>query len=209
MGEPAYTLIVHSSDPTQGRGDNYNVEVYISGVGSVDLAKLYVSIPTYIPETIEIRPDGTRLAVKCNYLEFTEIKSPIYSKANLKNDPQPSTFDLTVPHYFFNRKLLNIDPNDLGVEGERIRWDKQYWTGIHYAPFSFNFKIARNAPSGDHNIYLHLVYKDCLRWYSNCATLKIHIKQWYEEDLIRALVILAAVASMISGYYAFYNLFLK
>ena len=54
MGEPAYVLIVHSSDPTCGRGDNYKVEVYISGVGNVDYlagncglaaAKLYVSIP--------------------------------------------------------------------------------------------------------------------------------------------------------------------
>jgi len=208
MGEPAYVLIVHSSDPTCGRGDNYNVEVYISGVGDVELAKLYVSIPPYIPDTIKIDPDGRRLTVKTKTFRYTEIVSPNFFKEKLdKNDLHPNVFDLTIPHYFFNRKFYNNDPNDLGVEGERITWDKQWWLDDYYhAPISFSFTVANDAPSGDHNIYLHLVYKDCLRWYSNCATLKIHIKQWYEEDCIRILVVLATIASIISGCFALSNL---
>jgi hypothetical protein len=204
MGEPAYTLIVHSTDPTRGRGDNYDVEVYVSGAGDVELAKIYISIPAYIPETFERSQDGmTRFSVKTRYLAS---KSSDLKKASVITEKYPNVFDLTVPHYFFTRKFFNADPNDLGVEGERIKWDSRYWMNIHYAPFSFNFKVARNAPSGDHNIYLHLVYKDCLRWYSNSAILKIHIKQWYEEDYIRILVMLAAIASIISGSYALHSL---
>lgn len=217
MGKPAYVLIAHSSDPNRGRGEKYNVEVYISGVGDVDYsagnpglaaAKLYVSIPAYIPETIERKSNGTRLSVKSTYLEYTEIKSPDDFKAIHHEELVPNAFDLTVSHYFFTKKFYNNNPNDLGVEGERIVWNKQWWQddNYYYAPISFSFTVANNAPSGDHNIYLHLVYKDCLRWYSNCATLKIHIKEWYEEDLIRALVIFAAFGSIVSGYYALNNL---
>jgi hypothetical protein len=104
MGEPAYVLIVHSSDPTCGKGDNYKVEVYISGAGSVDLAKLYVSIPAYIPETIEILPDGRRLTVKTKQPEYTEIISSRDFKAKLdENNLHSNVFDLTVSHYLFIR----------------------------------------------------------------------------------------------------------
>jgi hypothetical protein len=209
MGEPAYVLVAHSSDPNRGRGEKYTVEVYISGVGDVEIAKLYVSIPAYIPKTIKMDPEDERrrLTVKSTYLEYTEVKSPIDFKAIRREKLVSNAFDLTVPHYFFNRRFLNTDPRDLGVEGERIVWNKQWWLDdYYYAPLSFSFTVANNAPSGDHNIYFHLVYKDCLRWYSNCTTLKIHIKQWYEGDCIRILVVLATIASIISGYFALSNL---
>lgn len=195
MGEPAYMLIVHSSDPTKGKGDEYGVEVYISGVGDVEVAKLYVSIPAYIPETIEMDPDGRRLTVKARILK--------------QEDLHPNSFDLTIPNYLFNRKFFNSDPNDLGVEGERVTWDDRSWEKLHYSPLYFIFTIANDAPCGDHNIYLHLVYKSCLRWYSNSATVKIHIKRWYEQELIQLFVIIAALASIISGCYALYNIFLR
>jgi len=220
MGEPAYGLIVHSSDPTCGRGDNYKVDVYISGVGDVDYlagnrglaaAKLYVSIPAYIPETIKRDPkdERIRLTVKTIYPEYTDIETPIDFKAIHREEFHTNVFDLTMPHYFFDRKFRNNDPTDLGVEGERILWNKQWWIedNYYYAPLSLSFTVANNAPSGDHNIYLHLVYRDGLRWYSNCATLKIHIKQWYENDGTRFLVMLAAIASIISGLWALCNCF--
>jgi hypothetical protein len=225
MGEPAYVLIVHSSDPSCGRGDNYKVEVYISGAGDVDqfkkvsLAKLYVSVPAYIPKTLEILEKGPneiiRLSVEAKYLEYTSIepsRNPNTSmepnfKAKLNKTRHTNAFDITLPHYLFGKKFFNTDPKDLGVEGERIIWDKEYWKEDYYAPpLSFNFNVAGNAPPGDHNIYLHLVYKSCSKWYSSSAILKIHIKQWYEEDTIRALVISAAIGSIISGCYALYNL---
>lgn len=218
MGEPAFVLIAHSSDPNKGRGEKYNVDVYISGVGDVDelpgepgyaAAKLYVSIPAYLPETIKTESNGIRLSVKSKYPEYTEIKSPIDFKGVHREDLHTNVFDLTVPIYLFHRKFFNNNPNDLGVEGERIVWNKQWWRNdnYYYAPFSFSFTIANKAPSGDHNIYLHLVYRDCLKWYSNCATLKIHIKQWYENDGTRFLVILAAIASITSGLWALCNCF--
>ena len=150
-------LIAHSSDPTRDRGDSYTVEIYISGVGDVELAKLYISIPAYIPETLQVDQDGTRLSVETRQLEFT---SPDFLKAKEITQRHTNVFSLTVPLYIFNRTILDVDPDHLGIEGERIRWDKRFWLGIHYAPFSFSFKVAENAPPGDHNIYLHLVYKD-------------------------------------------------
>ncbi|NLE25792.1 MAG: hypothetical protein GX625_10725 [Clostridiaceae bacterium] len=217
MGEPAYVLIAHSSDPNKGRGEEYNVEVYISGIGDVDelpgepgyaAAKLYVSIPAYLPETFKREPNWVRLSVKSKYTEYTEIKLLNDFKGILREGSHTSAFDCTVPLYLFHRKLLDNNPNNLGVEGERMVWDKQWWkdTNYYYAPFSFSFTVANNAPSGDHNIYLHLVYRDCLRWYSNNITLKIHIKQWYEEDYIHFLAILAALASIVSAFYALYNI---
>jgi hypothetical protein len=211
MGEPAYALIAHSSDPNKGRGEEYNVEVYISGNGDVDellgepgyaAAKLYVSIPAYLPETIKREPNGLRLSVKSKYTEYTEIKSPIAFKGILSKGLHTNTFDLTIPIYFFNRRFLDTNPHNLSVEGERIIWDKQWWqdSDYYYAPFSFSFTVANNAPSGDHNIYLHLVYRDCLKWYSNSATLKIHIRQWYETDWIQIFVVIAALATMISAW---------
>lgn len=220
MGEPAYVLIVHSSDPTCCRGDNYKIEVYISGAGNVDYleeysalaaAKLYVSIPAYIPEIIKRDPkdERIRLTVKSIYPEITDIETQIDFKAIHREDFHTNVFDLTLPHYFFNRKFRNSNPNDLGIEGERILWNKQWWMedNYYYAPLSFSFTVAKKAPSGDHNIYLHLVYRDCLRWYSNSATLKIHIKQWYENDGTRFLVMLAAIASITSGLWALCNCF--
>jgi hypothetical protein len=220
MGEPAYVLIVHSSDPTCGRGDNYKVEVYISGVGDVDClvgnrglaaAKLYVSIPAYIPETIKRDPkdERIRLTVKVIHHEYTKIETPTDFHAIRHEDFHTNAFDLTLPHYLFNRKFLNSNPSDLGVEGERIAWNRQWWLddNYYYAPLSFSFTVAKNAPPGDHNIYFHLVYRDGPKWHSDCATLKIHIKQWYENDSTRFLVVLAAIASITSGLWALCNCF--
>ncbi len=220
MGEPAYVLVVHSSDPNKGRGEKYNADIFISGVGDVDelpgepgyaAAKLYVSIPAYLPETIKRDQENERirLTVESTYLQITDIKSPINFKAIQHKKLCTNAFGLTVPHYFFNRKICNTNPRDLGVEGERIFWNKQWWLEDNYyiTPLSFSFTVAKHAPPGDHNIYLHLVYKDCLRWHSSCATLKIHIKQWYESDGTRFLVMLAAIASITSGLWALCNCF--
>lgn len=205
-GEPAYVLIVHSSDLTCSKGDEFTMDIYISGAGNVDLAKLYVSIPSYIPETIKIRPDGMRENVKLTYLEPTEITS---KKVNNEASEEflPSVFDLTLPSYFFKHKFLDNDPTHLGVQGERIQLDPRYGKKSYHAPISFSFSIAKYAPPGDHNIYLHLVYKDGSKWYSNSTVLKIHIKQWYENDGTRFLVMLAAIASVISGLWALCNCF--
>ncbi|MDD4690560.1 MAG: hypothetical protein PHE51_12570 [Eubacteriales bacterium] len=217
MGEPAYVLIAHSSDPNKGRGEEYNVEVYISGIGDVDelpgepgyaAAKLYVSIPAYLPETFKRETNGIRLSVKSKYTEYTEIKSQIDFKGILREGSHTTTFDLTVPIYLFHRKFLDDNPYNLGVEGERIVWDKQWWrdNNFYYAPFSFSFTVANNAPSGDHNIYLHLVYRDCLKWYSSCATMKIHIKRWYEKDYMQLLVLIAASVTIILACYDLWKL---
>jgi len=209
MGEPAYVLIAHFSDPDKGRGEKYIVDIYISGVGDVDellgdsgyaAAKLYVSIPDYLPETIERKSNGIRYSVKSKYTKYTEIKSSDDFEGIHHEELHTNVFDLTLPIFLFHRRFLDNNPNNLSVEGERIVWNKQWWQeeNYYYAPFSFSFTVANKAPSGDHNIYLHLAYRDCLKWYSNCTTLKIHIRRWYEQDYIQFLVVVAAFATMIS-----------
>jgi len=205
MGEPAFQLIAHSSDPTKGRGDEFVIEIYISGAGNLDLAKMHVSIPSYIPKTIEILPDGTRKSVLIKQIMHKYAGS---DEAEVIPEIVPAVFSVGIANYMFGRSLRSKDPTDLTNEGEVRKFNGQkIWVEKYYPPLSISFTISRDAPPGDHNIYLHLVYRDMLRWYSDKATLKVHIKQWYEEEWIRYLAILAAIASILSGLNALHNIY--
>ena len=211
VGEPAYSLIIHSGDTNLVQGSDFEFDVYISGAGDVDCAKIQVFIPPHLAESISHSPaDGVDTKVKVRYRTYTEpgfVGEFVYLEQNMYN-----SFNIPLPIQYFTKTIITendqISEDHLMVEGEMDKSIETEPSSPLYAPLSFHFKIAKRAPAGDHNIFLHLTYRssknDISKWHSENTILKIHVRQWYEKDIAN----FAVYAVYITAIYALVQLFI-
>jgi len=175
-GEPSYNIEVQASNSRVNTGDNYSMNIFISGVGDAKFGKIRVNIPDYIVEDETIfRKSFDRLNFIVNHTtnKIELLPSPITLK------PQTPGFDYFVGNMYFT--LFNIDAF-LNI-GETI-------------PLTINFTISPNAPGGDHNIYLTLFYKLGDKWYTSSHVVSLHINRWYEKDWMQGFVFISLLAAL-------------
>jgi hypothetical protein len=190
-GEPSFRLVIRSDNPSVGRGDPFNFDIYISGAGDVEWAKLFFLIPKHLAETIKLtqeeinakklNPDQ-KYKVKITYLEFDQIDNSGFKdlkELTLKEKYVTHIFNTTLANWNLNRVMH--DQNSLFCVGETNQKG--------HAPICCSLTIDEYAPSGDHEIALNLAYKDAIleKWYTNSHSLKIHVKNWYETDEVKYL----------------------
>ena len=102
-----------------------------------------------------------------------------------------SILDMDISHIFIrgqNTTRANI--GSIGVSNN----------GTFYPPFNIGFRIAEDAPAGDHNIYINLLFKNKNQWQMETQIIPIHVRYWYESKwlqiLVYAALILGALASL-------------
>jgi len=180
-GEPAYTLLIHADDPHLRRGDNYNIVLEISGAGDVECAKITISSSSYLI-------DGN---IAFRY-KLAGGRPP-----EIHNCALPAFLDL--PHMIFT----NFNYRTNAVTGYTTLSNVGEW--VHHCEdkidpiLSFSFKIAEDAPEGDHRLFLNLTYKslESHKWYTDKQAIDIHIAHWYEDERLKYLIIAPIIPAVV------------
>ncbi len=186
-GEPSYIAEVQASSNRVNTNDNFSMDIFFSGAGDVDFAKMRVNIPKYIVKDEYIKLDG--ISFNFTPAESGRINLSIF-KTTTNLEP---AFDLDIPDIYFNLRDIKGFQN----WGETaVDFDEAALRGANNPPYKISFKIAPNAPSGDHNIYLKLFYKSNGRWYSDTQQVPVHINSWYENENWQYVIIFSLVISI-------------
>lgn len=201
-GEASFRLVIRSDNPTVGREDSFNFDIYISGAGNVDQAKLFFIIPKHLAKTIKLTSEeldaknlnpNQNYKIKVNYLGFGQVTNSGYR--DLKDIAVEETyatyiFNTTLATWLFNRVVH--DQNSLFCIGETNQKGQP--------PMSCHLTIDEYAPSGDHEIGLNLVYRDAVwgKWFTDNHSLKIHVKNWYETDEVKYLSVTYVVIQLLT-----------
>lgn len=174
-GNPSYTVYSYSDYPVVNPGDNISISLFVPGVGDVDYNKLDVSIPPYI--------------VKNNKIRVTYTSNNMGIK-NLKYLDEESHFGLVLYKEWFM-----ADADGLTNRGDVFHYDSN--DGKRYAPLTFEFDIADNAPAGDHTISAVLFYKNGVQWYMYEKSIIVHIRYWQEEHPYQYAGLVALIGAVI------------
>lgn len=180
-GEPAYVLLIHADDPHLRKGDNYNIIIEISGAGDVECAKLTISSASYLIDggivfRYKLTVDRAPEILDSPLPAFLELPSMIF--ANFQHMTNPVTGYTT---------LSNV--------GEWSHRDGEKRDAL----LSFSFRIARDAPEGDHAVFLNLTYKgqESNNWYTDKQAINIHVDHWYEDDRLKYLLIAPIIPAVV------------
>jgi len=183
-GEPCYNVEVQSSSNRVNTGDSFSMNLFISGVGVVDFAKIRVNIPKYIVKDDYVKLEAVVFDISSP--ESGKIRiTPFIDATNLE-----PAFNLNVPNIHFN-------PSDIRAF---VNYGETTIAGIDNPPYRINFTISPKASAGDHNIHINLFYKSSGKWYSDSQIVPVHINNWYENEKWQIVVILALITSMISAW---------
>lgn len=182
-GDPCYTLETQTINGPVTNGEYLNLSFYISGAGSVDNCRLRISIsPSIIKgKTFTCTyPDNDS---KNNRMSTGDIKL----KKEIKNG---SILDMDISHIFIKSKnSTRANIGSIGVPNQ----------GVFYPPFNIGFEIADDAPPGDHNVYINLLYKNNDQWLMEKQIIPIHVRYWYESERLQILVYLALILGALAS----------
>jgi hypothetical protein len=176
IGDPSYALEIETSNNKLNPGDDFEMDLRVSGAGSVDASKIRVSIPFYIVQNSKI--DTHTLRYKNNSETYTDDWS---------TGTATSFFIMPPNEYFKNR---NDSFASFGEIYNSIGGKKR-------GPISIKFTLRDDAPRGDQNIYTILYYKHDDKWYIDKQVVPIHNKYWYEGDRLQYLALLALAGGLI------------
>jgi hypothetical protein len=178
--------LLTTSNTQLSRGDNFTIEIRISGMGDVNVSKIVFSIPQYIPKD---------KIVTLMMMKF----SPINDKPKIiSTEPitltRPPGFWILIPNIIYN--LSPIDETTT-FYGDKLSGASPLTVGESITPFMINFKIANDAPPGDHDILIIYCYKDNnQKWYQDKQIIQIHIKRFYEDTWFQVIASLATILGL-------------
>jgi hypothetical protein len=185
-GDPCYTLETQMINGPVNQGDDFNASFYISGAGNANNCRLRISIPKNIIE------NGRFIWT------YPENESP-GKQASLNN------INFKLKKVAQNGTILDMDISHIFIKGQNTTFANIGSIGVldngtFYPPFNIEFKIAKDAPAGDHNIYITLLFKNQDQWQMEKQTIPIHVRYWYESKWLQifvyAALILGALASI-------------
>ena len=174
-GDPCYTLETQTITGPVDHGEDLNLSFYISGAGSVENCRLRISIS---PNIIQGK------TFTCTYPDNNSEnnKAPIGDIKLKKEIKNGSILDMDISHIFIkSQNTTRANIGSIGVPNQ----------GIFYPPFNIGFKIADDAPSGDHNVYINLLYNNNDKWLMEKQSITIHVRHWYESERLQFIVYLA------------------
>jgi len=168
-GNPSYILETQVTNGPVNQGDDINVSFFIPGAGNIDSCVLRISIPPYLIK-------GKRFAWR--YPVINSQGKELYEKDEINR----TTLEMDISYIF--GKCPYPSSANIGSFGVLNR-------DIPYPPFNIDFQIADEAPAGDHNIYISLLYKNKDQWQMEKQSIPIHVRYWYESKWLQILVWIA------------------
>jgi len=184
-------LKLQTSDTTLNAGENFKIELFITGAGDINLSKILVSIPEYIVKDRR---------VKFTSVDYSLIDSnkKIFHPSLEIQEEEPSFYMLPSPimYMYFGAENENfsIKPH---IGGEMI----YQLNGTNYAPYTIDFAIANNASAGDRDILISFIYKYGGKWYQDSKTIRLHINHWYEkrfwQDFLQLTILLGFALTLL------------
>lgn len=185
-GEPSYSLLLTTSNTQLNNGDNFTIEIRISGMGDVNVSKIVFSIPQYIPK------DKNVTLMMMNFSPANGNPNNIHVEPIVLT--RPPGFWILIPNVIY--KLTLIDETAT-FYGDKPSGASPLAIGESITPFMINFKIADDAPPGDHDVSIIYCYKDeNQKWYQDKQIIKIHIKRFYEDTWFQVIASLATVLGL-------------
>jgi hypothetical protein len=186
-GEPSYSLLIETSNKQLNHGDSFEIELSIAGLGDVEVSDFVVSIPAELPRDKKI---------KFTEIVLIPIGNNTYHHIATKTN-QSSRFWYLIPNIFYQLPEINqtnhsgmfSGASPLPVGQARFTID-----AYDYAPFTIDFIIADDAPSGDHEMPITYNYKSNGKWYQDKEYIKIHINRFYETN---TFYIIAAIFTIL------------
>jgi hypothetical protein len=185
-GEPSYSLMLTTSNTQLSSGDNFTIEIRISGMGDVNVSKIVFSIPQYIPN------DKIVTLMMMNFTPINDNPSNIHTEPIILT--RPPGFWILIPNVIYD--LILIDETAT-FYGDKLSGASPLTLGESIAPYMIHFKIADDAPPGDHDISIIYCYKDNnQKWYQDKQTIKIHIKRFYENAWFQVIASVATILGL-------------
>lgn len=176
-GDPSYTLETQVINGPVNPGDDINISFFMPGAGNLDNCILRISVP---PNLVE----GKRFAWRYPVIDSQGKES--YEKGEITR----TTLEMNIS-YIFGKGPYPARAN-IGSFGVLNG-------GASDPPFNISFRIANDAPRGDHSIYISLLYKNKGQWLMEKQSIPIHVRYWYESGWLQWAVYLAlALGAMAS-----------
>ncbi len=65
---------------------------------------------------------------------------------------------------------------------------------------SASFKVAKDAPEGDHKLFINLTYKSLKndKWYTDKQTINIDVDHWYEDERLKYLIVVPIISVLVT-----------
>jgi hypothetical protein len=168
-GNPSYTLETQVTNGPVNQGDDINVSFFMPGAGNIESCVLRISIPPYLIK--EKRFTWRYPVINSQGKESYE-----------KDEINRTTLEMDIS-YIFGKGPYPSRAN-IGSFGVLNK-------DTSYPPFNIDFRIADDAPAGDHNIYISLLYKNKDQWQMEKQSIPIHVRYWYESKWLQVLVWIA------------------
>ena len=175
-GDPNYALEMQVINGPANQGEDINVSFFIPGAGRLDDCILRISIPPYLIKE-------QRFLWRYPIIDSRGNES--YQEAKINR----TTLEMNIIYIF--RDLQNPASANIGSFGV-------FDNNTYSPPFNIGFTIADDAPSGDHNLYINLLYRYEDKWHIEKQIIPIHVRYWYESRWIQVLTYLALILGLLA-----------
>lgn len=212
---PSWQIAARVSAKTLDPGQQISIEVYFSGEGPVDSAKLFFRVPEALDcsnhgfasiawreERTVQEPNSPELGSR--YAKFARADTRIEGSTGMLLDLTPG-FSLPPPRTippFEHIGSATLAAGEFRVETEKRQPNKNEPDFFSHPPVWLRWILPRGVPPGDHEIPFVLTYSKGKDIQTASYTLSVHIRPFWERAWFQALVVgsfVLAVAAAILG----------
>lgn len=191
----AYTLVIVKGQDEVSPGEYFDIDVYITGYGTIDGVKLLIYGPTNIfePTSSEV-VHGLHKEYWEWGVEKTELKDvdPLFVGIVLTRFEEESAKS--------NRMFDDSGQNEVDPRGNIGILPTERF--LEQPPMSFRLKILHKEKvrTGLHEINFYLTYFDGVKWQNNVQTSTILVRNWVQrnETSLRVAGLVAVLIALLS-----------
>jgi|GEM_PF-2734464 hypothetical protein len=187
-GDTSYNILIQTSRTQLNPGDHLRIELFITGLGDVEISKLYVVIPVQLPSNGKINFTDR----KYNRISPSEFKS-YYESRNFSSN---GFYHLISKNTYMMLDISAIEGLEEAFQGTDLSGASGLILGetrtndnpTYFAPYTIDFIIAENASAGDYKISILYTYGNLNRWYQDEEVINVHINYIYEREYFKWLI---------------------
>ena len=170
----AYELVVRTTKVEVNPNDSTDVEVYVTGYGHIEGAKILFSPPPYfidpawvkVTYNIAVAPDG-RMQFGVTESMFSEGGGILRLTGGVQVNGWPAT------SMFFDITDKPNDPAVIHMIATEQKFDK--------APLEFSLQTHKKIPAGSHPLNFYLTYFNGQEWKTDSKTIQLTVPNWFKQ----------------------------
>ena len=187
---PSYTLIPMPNEVIVNRGEPAEIDLYISGLGTIKENKILLRIP---PKLLDSKNPGE--IVGGEIICVGENSSDVVARLKT-NTVDITNMEISLSECTF-MAAVDEDSMERTLKAPMLLSERD---NNGYSPIHIKMNIAKKAPHGDQYVYLVFTYTDGTKWYQDKEQIKVHVNSPYEQFYIYHLIFIGVVVAIIGQF---------